>query len=35
MPEGGAAAELYREIPIGPRLAAALRQEWETFGVRR
>jgi hypothetical protein len=35
LPEGGAAAELYREIPIGPKLAAALRREWETFEVKR
>ena len=35
MPEGGAAAELYREIPIDPSLATELRQEWETFDVRR
>jgi hypothetical protein len=35
MPEGGMAAELYREIRIGPKLAAALRQEWRTFNVGR
>jgi hypothetical protein len=35
MPEGGVAAELYREIEIGPDLATALRREWESFDVTR
>jgi hypothetical protein len=35
MPEDGPAAELYRDIPIGPKLAAELRREWETYNVRR
>jgi hypothetical protein len=35
MAEDGMAVELYREIPIGPKLAAALRREWSSFGVRR
>lgn len=34
MPEGGVARELYREIPVEPMMAAALRQEWESFGHR-
>lgn len=32
MPEGGVARELYREIPVEPVMATALRQEWESFG---
>ena len=35
LPEGGVAAELYREIRFPPKLAAALRQEWRGFGVER
>jgi len=35
MPEGGVAAEMYRDMPINPKLAAALRQEWREFGVHR
>lgn len=35
IPEGGVAAELYREILVSPALAAALRREWATFNVRR
>jgi hypothetical protein len=35
MPEGGVAAELYREIEIGPELAGVLRREWESFDVTR
>jgi hypothetical protein len=35
MPEAGIAAELYREIPVSPRMAAALRQEWDSFDLKR
>jgi hypothetical protein len=35
MPAGGPAAELYARLPVPPRDAAALRSEWERFGVRR
>ncbi len=35
IPEGGVAAELYRDMPISPRLADELRREWATFGVER
>lgn len=35
MPEGGVAAEVYREIPVSPDLAAAIRREWAAFNVRR
>jgi hypothetical protein len=35
MPEGGVAAELYRDMPISPSLADELRREWATFGVER
>jgi len=35
LPEGGVAAELYREIEISPNLAAALRREWGSFDVTR
>jgi hypothetical protein len=35
MPEAGIAAELYREILVSPRMAAALRQEWKSFNVNR
>ncbi|HEV7364420.1 MAG TPA: hypothetical protein VGN76_01090 [Gemmatimonadales bacterium] len=34
MPEGGVARELYREVPLGPDLAHALREEWKTFSLR-
>jgi len=35
MPEGGVAAEVYRGIRVQPKLAGALRREWEFFGLRR
>jgi hypothetical protein len=35
MPVTGAAAELYAETPIPAPVAAALRREWEEFGIRR
>jgi len=35
MPEGGIAAEVYGGIVIEPPLAAALREEWQRFDVRR
>jgi hypothetical protein len=35
MPVGGAAAELYPEIPIPASMAEALRLEWQGFGVER
>ncbi len=35
MPESGAAAEFYREIQLQPALAAALRDEWRSFGITR
>jgi hypothetical protein len=35
MPEGGVAVEMYRDMPINPKLAAALREEWREFGVHR
>jgi hypothetical protein len=35
MPEGGVAAEMYREIHLSSALAEALRQEWESFGISR
>lgn len=35
MPEGGVAAELYREIALPSSVAAALRAEWRTYGVDR
>ncbi len=35
MPEGGVAAELYREIAIAPATAEALRREWRRFGQER
>ena len=35
MPEGGVAAEFYRDIPIDPAVAAALREEWRGFGIQR
>ena len=34
MPEGGVAAEIYRDIPIDPRMASALQEEWRGFGVQ-
>ena len=35
MPEGGVAAEVYRDIPIDPVMSNALREEWRGFGVLR
>ncbi|MFL5403712.1 MAG: hypothetical protein ACJ8BF_12930 [Gemmatimonadales bacterium] len=35
LPEAGAATEFYREITLDPATAAAIRQEWERFGVAR
>ena len=35
LPEGGVAVEMYREIAIEPPLAAALREEWKKFEVKR
>lgn len=35
MPEGGVAPELYRDMAIDPKLATALRHEWEHFGITR
>jgi hypothetical protein len=35
MPGDGLAADLYRGIPVGPKLAAVLRREWETYNVKR
>ena len=35
IPEGGVAAEMYREMPIDPGLATALREEWRGYGVQR
>ena len=35
MPEAGVAREVYREITLEPRLAAAIRLEWASFGVKR
>jgi hypothetical protein len=35
MPEGGIAAELYRQIPVNSGVAAALRAEWARFNVQR
>jgi hypothetical protein len=35
IPEGGIAAEVYGAIVVEPTLAAALRQEWQGFDVRR
>jgi hypothetical protein len=35
LPEGGVAAEVYRQIPINSELAAALRAEWARFSVQR
>jgi hypothetical protein len=35
MPEGGVAAEVYREITLAPGLASALRSEWRAFDIER
>lgn len=35
LPEQGVAQELYRELPVPPAMAAALRREWEGFGHSR
>lgn len=35
IPEGGVAAELYREIPVPAVTAEALRREWMTFNQER
>ena len=35
MPAEGVAAEVYRDIPIPPATAAALRGEWRSFNVTR
>jgi hypothetical protein len=35
MPEAGVAAEFYREIQLKPAVAAALREEWQSFGMTR
>jgi hypothetical protein len=35
IPEGGVAAELYRDMPISPALADTLRREWRRFGQER
>jgi hypothetical protein len=35
IPEGGVAAELYRDMPISPALADTLRREWSRFGQER
>jgi hypothetical protein len=35
LPEGGVAAELYRDIALPVDIAQALRQEWRTYGVER
>jgi hypothetical protein len=35
MPAEGAAAELYREIPIPATMAEELRREWRAFGIER
>jgi hypothetical protein len=35
MPEGGVAAEVYSGIRIEPKLAAAIRRQWEAFNVKR
>jgi hypothetical protein len=35
MPEEGVAAEVYRDMPLPPKLATALRAEWRGFGVER
>jgi hypothetical protein len=35
IPEGGIAAELYREIPFPDGLAEPLRREWRSYGMSR
>ena len=35
MPEGGVAAEVYRDMPMDPALVAAVRDEWRMFGIER
>jgi hypothetical protein len=35
IPEDGVAGSLYKEIPIDPAMAAALRREWEGYGYSR
>jgi hypothetical protein len=35
MPETGVAGEVYRDMPVDPGLAAALREEWRGFGIQR
>lgn len=35
IPEGGVSLELYRDMRLSPRMAAALRQEWEAFGRKK
>jgi hypothetical protein len=35
MPEAGMAKEFYREIVVDPATAAAIRQEWKSFGIQR
>jgi hypothetical protein len=35
MPDGGVAAEVYRDIPIPPATTEALRREWRSFGQER
>ena len=35
LPPAGVVAELYPTVPIPAAMAAALRREWERFGVRR
>jgi len=35
MPEAGMAREFYREIPLDPATAGAIRAEWNSFGVTR
>lgn len=35
MPEAGMAREFYREVTLDPAMAAAIRQEWASFGVTR
>jgi hypothetical protein len=35
MPEAGMAREFYRDITLDPATAAAIRQEWQGFGINR
>jgi hypothetical protein len=35
IPEAGVAVEMYRDMPINPKLAAALREEWRGFGFSK